>query len=297
MGASRDDVGPKAHIRREITVAGQVERVNQEWAWGHAWAGIVLDCEGGELCADVVEGVPKQVVLGFEVIEQHAGAGAEAAGEAAQAGVTQTGLQDQFGELGDQSRPALIMILVRGNGGRGLTRFGFGLHQILVSCVTPACYVTYVTCERRRVVLHLGQIVVCGAIACGLWMVATLGIRLFPASLTDPLLGAVGFALSVPIGWLCVRLTVRVAQLAPDQILAGIMVVLGDAMLIDGVALRWFHGLYSADEQICRLGAAWLLWGYGASAIAGVVFARRRWPQGGGRREGMSGEVRNGAVV
>ena len=125
------------------------------------------------------------------------------------------------------------------------------------------------------------QIVVCGSLAVAFWMLATLCIRLNPGSVGDGLQGDVGFVTSIPVCWLCIWLTCRLAKLEPHQILAGCMVVLGDAMLIDGIALRWFHGVYSIDDQIGRLGAAWLLWGYGVSAWIALLIAGRRTQRSG----------------
>ncbi len=47
-------------------------------------------------------------------------------------------------------------------------------------------------------------------------------------------------------------------------------------MLLDGVALRWFPTIYTADDHVGRFGAAWLLWGYGISAWIALFIAERR---------------------
>jgi hypothetical protein len=127
--------------------------------------------------------------------------------------------------------------------------------------------------------LRAWQVAMCGCLAIAFWIVATLYIRLLPSSLLDPLQGTLGFALGIPIGWLCIRLTCRVARLAPSQILPGCMVVLACTTLIDGAALRWFPTLYASDEHTGRLAAAWLLWGYGVTAALVVVVAGRRQPE------------------
>ena len=61
------------------------------------------------------------------------------------------------------------------------------------------------------------------------------------------------------------------------------MVVLADAMLIDGIALRWFHTIYTTDERTSRLGAAWLLWGYGISGWIALLFASRKTERSRGK--------------
>ncbi len=86
--------------------------------------------------------------------------------------------------------------------------------------------------------LQRRQIAVCVTLAGVFWLLATLAIRWFPAAVAPGLRGDLGFLASLPAGWLCVWLVCRLAKLANHQILAGAMVVLATAMLLDGVALR-----------------------------------------------------------
>ena len=124
--------------------------------------------------------------------------------------------------------------------------------------------------------LRTSQFIVCTLLAGAFWVLATLVIRLDPGAVADGLRGDLGFVSSLPASWLCVWLVCRLAKLEPQQVLAGCLVVLGDDMLIDGVALRWFHSVYGAGDPVARTGGAWLLWGYGLSAwIAFVVAARK----------------------
>jgi hypothetical protein len=111
-----------------------------------------------------------------------------------------------------------------------------------------------------------------------LWIAATLYIRFLPDALTDPLRGDLGFATTLPAAWLSVWLVKRCGGLAAGQLMAGVGVVGAMAMMIDGAALRWFPGLYGSEETVLRLGAAWLLWGYGVSlAVAlGMTWRMRR---------------------
>ncbi len=106
------------------------------------------------------------------------------------------------------------------------------------------------------------------------WAIATASIRWVPGSLTDPLRGSVLFAVSLPICWGCIRFVRRSARLRPEQILAATVLVVGVANLIDAVALRWAPFLYGADERVLRLGASWLLWGYGVTLV--IALAMRR---------------------
>jgi hypothetical protein len=107
------------------------------------------------------------------------------------------------------------------------------------------------------------------------WLAAALYIDLLPRALTDPIRGTVGFAVSLPVGWLSVVLTQYVGRLAPRQLLSGVGLVGALAMMIDGMALRWFPAVYGSDPTAIRLGAAWLLWGYGVSLAIAVCMASR----------------------
>ena len=120
------------------------------------------------------------------------------------------------------------------------------------------------------------QIAICAMLAFAFWAVAALAIHFDPGSVGPGLRGDLGFAIGIPLCWLCIWLTCRLARLEPVQIPLGCLVVLSDAMLLDGVALRWFPTIYSADDHVGRLGAAWLLWGYGISAWIALFIAERR---------------------
>lgn len=109
-----------------------------------------------------------------------------------------------------------------------------------------------------------------------LWMAATLYIRLLPSALLDPVQGFIGFATSLPMAWLSVWLVGRVGALEREEIPLGVAVVGTVAMMIDGVALRWRPDLYGVDPLAVRLGAAWLLWGYGLSLGAAYLMAAPR---------------------
>jgi hypothetical protein len=105
------------------------------------------------------------------------------------------------------------------------------------------------------------------------WAVAAAQIRWMPASLTDSLTGAITFVMSLPAGWLSVWITRRCASLTPGQLPAGILISGAIAMMIDGAVLHWAPQVYGGSDTTVRLGAAWLLWGYGAAfAIAFLIY-------------------------
>jgi len=123
--------------------------------------------------------------------------------------------------------------------------------------------------------LNARQMMVCVSLAALFWVVATLVIHFLPGSITGPVSGTVGFITSIPVGWLCVRLTRRLAVLAASQIPAACLLIVAVATCLDGAALRFLPHVYAADEQTCRLAAAWLLWGYGVSGFAALATGAR----------------------
>lgn len=108
-----------------------------------------------------------------------------------------------------------------------------------------------------------------------LWLVATAYIQWLPSAFTDPTMGTVGFVTTLPMAWASVWLVNRVGGLGTDQLLAGVAIVGAVAMMIDGAALRFFPTVYSRDELTLRLGAAWLLWGYGVSLGIALIWVTR----------------------
>ena len=110
------------------------------------------------------------------------------------------------------------------------------------------------------------------------WFVALLAIRYSPGSFTHPVRGTVGFVTAIPIAWLSVRLTRRLARLSRDQLLPGISIACVIAMLLDAVGLRWWPSLYSGSDTTIRFASGWLLWGYALSLGITVVMVGGRVP-------------------
>jgi hypothetical protein len=103
------------------------------------------------------------------------------------------------------------------------------------------------------------------------WALATAQIRWMPGSITGPVSGVISFLISVPIGWLSVRITRRCASLSLEQLPAGLLLAGGTAMMIDGAVLHWAPRVYGQVDTSIRLGAAWLLWGYGVAFAITVL--------------------------
>lgn len=121
------------------------------------------------------------------------------------------------------------------------------------------------TAARIAILLFLGL---------GLWLLATLYIHFVPAAFTSPLHSSLGFITALPIGWLSIRLVRRCARLERSQLVAGTALVGAVAMMIDGLALRFFPWVYSGAPEVFRPASAWLLWGYGVSLAIALWLAR-----------------------
>jgi hypothetical protein len=112
-------------------------------------------------------------------------------------------------------------------------------------------------------------------VALALWLVATAYIRYLPDAFTGPVTGPLGFITTFPMAWASIWLVRRLGALTPGQLLAGVSLVGAVAMMIDGAALRFFPQAYGSDPLVLRLGAAWLLWGYGVSLGIALIWAGR----------------------
>lgn len=123
--------------------------------------------------------------------------------------------------------------------------------------------------------LNSGQVLRVSAIALALWLVATAYIRFLPDAFTSPTMSALGFVTTLPMAWLSVWLIRKLGGLQTAQLLAGVALVGAIAMMLDGAALRFFPAAYGDNDHLLRLGAAWLLWGYGVSLGIALIWTVR----------------------
>ncbi|WP_197421651.1 DUF5367 family protein [Sphingobium sp. CCH11-B1] len=91
----------------------------------------------------------------------------------------------------------------------------------------------------------------------------------------DPVMGGLSFLTTFMFAWLSIVIIRAIAGLTADQLIAGVSVVGTVAMMIDGAVLHWWPAIYGKSETVVRLGAAWLLWGYGVSLGIALLMARR----------------------
>ncbi len=124
---------------------------------------------------------------------------------------------------------------------------------------------------------QIGLLIVLGI---AFWALVMVNIRLRPQAVLDPIQGLVPFIAAPLMGWLSVWLCKRIGNLSAEQLLPGVALTGAVAMMIDGAVLKWWSGWYGIDEQILRVAAAGLLWGYGvAFAVAVIWVGWMRRPQ------------------
>lgn len=117
------------------------------------------------------------------------------------------------------------------------------------------------------------QLLACLLFALVFWGAAALAIRLLPEIVAQGGWGDLAFALMLPIAVGCIVVVRRVGRLQYGQLPAAALSVIGCAMGLDGIVIRWFPGVYGTDPDFVRRCAAWLLWGYSLSALMALGLA------------------------
>lgn len=102
------------------------------------------------------------------------------------------------------------------------------------------------------------------------WLAAALFVHFARALFAAGPAQAVLFAATVPVGWVSVRLMAPIAGVARDRVLRPVVVALGVATLLDGLALTWAPSLYAGVAAASQFGAAWILWGVGCFLFAAL---------------------------
>jgi hypothetical protein len=123
--------------------------------------------------------------------------------------------------------------------------------------------------------LSSSQINILAVLGAVLWLGAALLLRaLAPFGIYEGFARIILYALIVPGTWPFVLLAKRMAKLAPNQIAIGMSVLTATAVLLDGIALAWFPGLYGFElAHFAGAGAA-ILWGGGVALVLGFVMNR-----------------------
>ena len=83
------------------------------------------------------------------------------------------------------------------------------------------------------------------------------------------------YIVAVPLLWGCVVLARRGLRLAGGQLVAAMALATTAALMLDGVAVMWFPGLYGPDAPAALAGAALILWGAGVGQALAFILERR----------------------
>ncbi len=124
----------------------------------------------------------------------------------------------------------------------------------------------------KRLGLTSGQSIALIAIGAALWFIAAIILRsIAPMGALEGTARAITYALVIPGTLPFVILTRVIVKLRQDQIAIGIAVVTATALLIDGIVVAWFPGVYSNEIRHVAACAAGILWGAGVGLLLGFI--------------------------
>jgi hypothetical protein len=81
------------------------------------------------------------------------------------------------------------------------------------------------------------------------------------------------YALTIPVTMLTNRQSCRRAGLPKSQTLTAVAITSFVAMFADSIVFGWFPWVYSADSDVARAGAAWLLWAIAVALVLAAIAA------------------------
>ena len=106
-----------------------------------------------------------------------------------------------------------------------------------------------------------------------LWLVAALLLHwLVPLGAFEGTRALLAYALVIP-GTVPFVAAVR-AGVERDRLPLAVSIVTASALLVDGVVVRWFPGVYGSTAADVATAAAAILWGAGVGLVLGFVLGR-----------------------
>ncbi|MBS7790806.1 hypothetical protein KTR66_12415 [Roseococcus sp. SDR] len=110
-----------------------------------------------------------------------------------------------------------------------------------------------------------------------LWMSGAILIRLLTplGVFSGGVLTVLAFAGGVAFNWPTIWLVERLGGLRRSQIVAGMALGSGVAVMCDGLALTWAPWLYGGVSEDLSRAAAWLLWTVGVGLVLAFILERR----------------------
>jgi hypothetical protein len=124
----------------------------------------------------------------------------------------------------------------------------------------------------NRIGLTNSQTFLLVIIGAALWFLAAIILRtVAPMGALEGQTRALTYALVIPGTLPFVYLTQMLVKLRADQIFTGIAVVTAAALLIDGIVVAWFPGVYGRTlPQVTNCAAA-ILWGAGVGLVLAFI--------------------------
>lgn len=131
------------------------------------------------------------------------------------------------------------------------------------------------TQQTNRIGLTTRQTILSAIIGVVLWFAAAMLLRALEGSAAFEGGNRAFLYAAVVIGTVpFIPMTRIIAGLPLDKVGTGVALATASAMLLDGIALAWFPGLYGTTvEHIANSGAA-ILWGAGVAVMLGFGFNR-----------------------
>jgi hypothetical protein len=124
----------------------------------------------------------------------------------------------------------------------------------------------------NRIGLTNRQTLLLVIIGAALWFLAAIILRVVaPMGALDGPARAVTYALVIPGTLPFIYLTRMLVNLRVDQLFTGVAVVTTTALLIDGLVVAWFPGVYGGSlPQVTHCAAA-ILWGAGVGLTLAFI--------------------------
>jgi Family of unknown function (DUF5367) len=108
-----------------------------------------------------------------------------------------------------------------------------------------------------------------------LWFIAAMIVRYIgPMGAFDGTALIVSYALVVPGTVPFILIAQKLIGLEKTQIARSVMIITTTALLLDGIALNFFAGLYGSDPAIVMAGAALIMWGAGVGLLLGLIMGK-----------------------
>lgn len=103
------------------------------------------------------------------------------------------------------------------------------------------------------------------------WFTAAMIVRFGSSTVFsqgNPLL-FVMFLVAFPVTAIFLYVTMKIGKLQQSELLKPVVIITATAAALDGIAMTWFHQLYSSSFEVSFYGSALILWG----VSLGLVFA------------------------